>query len=252
MSGRAVTAGDAARARLERFSRLEAEALAVVARAAEIGPVGVSFSGGKDSTVVLDLVRRALPGAAAALFHSGAEMKDTLVLAEHYGVEIVHPRMTFADMARYSGWWGYEHPTDPGCAFAVKTVLVEEPSEAFVVKRGLRVIAMGLRGEESHGREMNRILRGELYESRDRTWHLCPIARWTVDDVWAYIAARALRYHAAYDTMTQLGVPRHEQRIGTLLGDKGEGRGSYALLRKVDRDLWASLASEFPLIRRSS
>lgn len=249
---RACTEADRVRSTLPRHARIVDAALDVVRRAAAIGRIGVSFSGGKDSLVVLDLVRRVAPAAPAALFDSGCELRGTLAMVERYGVEVVRPRMTFPEMARYSGWWGFADPVDAGCPFQVKTVIIDEPSEAFVVTRRLRVVAMGLRAEESRGRRMNARIKGELYETPDRTWHLCPIQRWTVDDVWAYIAGRELAYHAAYDALADMGIPRERQRLGALLGEKGEGCGSFAMLRRIEPDTWESLAREFPLIRRAS
>lgn len=252
MSASAVTEADHVTARLARFGRLEAAALDVVRDALKIGAVGVSFSGGKDSTVTLDLVRRVAPEAPVAFFDSGCELDETRTLVEHYGAETVTPRMSFPDMARYSGWWGYEPPVDRNCPFRVKTVIIDEPSESFVVKRRLRVVAIGLRMEESYGRKMNSLVHGDLYETSDRTWHCLPIARWKVDDVWAYIAARGLRYHKAYDVMTEMGIPREDQRLGALLGATGEGRGSFAVLRKIEPATWRRLSREFPHLRHTS
>ncbi len=249
---RAVTEADYVRFTLPRMARLVDAALADVRRAAEIGAIGVSYSGGKDSTVTLDLVRRVVPDAPAALFDSGCELRGTLALVEHYGAEVVQPRMTFPEMARYSGWWGYPHPVDEGCPFRVKTVIVYEPAEAWVVKRRLRVQAMGLRQEESRARRISGAIRGTLYEVADRTWNLCPIQRWKVDDVWAYIAGRGLRYHSAYDAMTEMGIPRKEQRLGALLGEIGEATGSFAKLRRIEPETWEALAREFPLVRMRS
>lgn len=251
-NGRALTEADHVRAQLPRFARLEAAALEVIQRAAQVGRIGVSFSAGKDSTVTLDLVRRICPNAPVALFDSGCELRGTMALATYYGAEVIQPRMTFPEMARYSGWWGYEDPVDAGCPFRVKTVIIDEPSEAFVVRRRLRVMAIGLRAEESRGRQLNAATHGELYETLDRTWHLCPIQRWKVDDVWAYIAARGLVYHPAYDRLTEMGIPREDQRLGALLGAKGESSGSFAMLRKIEPETWRLLAREFPLIRQTS
>lgn len=247
--GRAIADRDFEHARLSSFARKVERACLVVAEARRIGRVGISFSGGKDSTVCLDLVRQVISDAPAAFFDSGCELRSTREIVKHYAVPTIHPRMSFPEMARYSGWWGYSEPTDAGCPFAVKTVVIDEPAEVFVVRERLRVSTIGLRAEESKGRRMNARVRGELYQAKDRTWHLCPIAFWSTDDVWAYVASRGLAYNSAYDRMTEMGIPRERQRLGALLGAKGEGSGSFAVLRRIEPETFYELAREFPSIR---
>jgi phosphoadenosine phosphosulfate reductase len=246
MTGRAVTVGDRAHARSAAFARRVEQAMRAVSDAATHGRVGVTFSGGKDSTVLLDLVRRVLPDAPAAWFDSGCELASTRALVAQYGVDVIPPRLTFPELARYSGWWGYPDPVDAGCAWDVRAILIDEPSEVFVVRQRLRVVALGLRGEESHGRHMHTVTRGVLYEGRDRTWYANPLARWRVEDIWAYIASRDLPYNAAYDAMTALGVPRAEQRVSTLLGAIASTQGRHAIVRAIEPATWHTLIAEFP------
>lgn len=247
---RAAGPEDILRARLPSFRRKVQRAKDVLRRAAEIGQVGVSFSGGKDSTVVLHLARETLgPDVPAAFFDSGAELSSTRELVEHYGVTTIHPRLTYQEIARYTGKWGYADPVDLGCPFNYGMVMIDEPSETFVVRYRLRVVAMGLRMEESSGRAWNFRARGELYQRPNRTWYAQPIATWSVDDVWAYIASRGLRYNRAYDAMTALGIPRYEQRVDMLLSERGAEHGKVAQLKRIDPTLFNELAAEFPGLR---
>ena len=247
--GKAITEADLVRARLPGFWRKIDRALDVIRAARKKGRIGVSVSGGKDSTVVLDLVRRADPDAPAAFFDSGAELESTRAIVRHYGVTVIHPRLSFQEMARYAGKWGYADPVDPGCPFDFGMVLVHEPAETFVVRERLMVVALGLRAEESAGRWMNATARGELYQREDRTWHCCPVAFWSADEIWSYIASRNLAYNAAYDRMAELGIPREEQRISTLLGDRAANYGKYARLKQIEPGTFNRLAAEFPGIR---
>lgn len=228
------------------------EALAAVREAAAIGPLGVSYSAGKDSTVVLDLVRQVVPTAPAGFFDSGAELPSTLAFVAEVGAEVYPARLTMWELARYAGWWDHATPTDPGCAFDAKRIVIEEPAETFVVRRRLRVLAYGIRGEESGGRAMHTRLRGTLFQGADRTWYSMPIARWKLADVWAHIAARGLPYNQAYDAMTDARIPREDQRVATLLGERGSGWGRHALLRRFAPEVWAGLVREFPGLARLS
>ena len=250
--GRAIGPQDLLHAELGAFCRKVERARLIITEARRIGRVGVSFSGGKDSTVCLDLVRSAIPDAPAAFFDSGCELQSTREIVKHYQVPTIHPRMSFPEMARYAGWWGHPDPVDAGCPFAVKAVVIDEPAEVFVVRERLRVSTIGLRAEESKGRKINARVRGELYQASDRTWHLCPIAFWSTDDVWAYLASRELKYNSAYDRMTEMGIERERQRLGALLGAKGEGSGSFAILRQVEPETFYEMAKDFPNIRMAT
>jgi phosphoadenosine phosphosulfate reductase len=252
-AGRAVRPGDHAWARLPAFQRRVARALAVVERAARLGAVGVCVSGGKDSTVLLDLVRRVLPGAPAAWYDSGAELTGTRELVASYGAEVIPVEPSLPELCRRGHYWGHEGHTGPTEAIDFEEALVYAPARRFRARHGLAVLALGLRAGESGGRRASARARGELYWcGYDGAWHLCPLAWWGEDDVWAYLASRGLRYHPAYDRMAALGVPRAGQRVGPALGLAGAAtEGRFALLRRIDPALFSRLAAEFPGIRRS-
>lgn len=250
--GSALRREDLIWARTRIFARRVDGALAAVRRATEIGPVGICYSAGKDSTVVLDLVRRVVPDAPAAFFDSGAELPDTMAMVSASGAEIIPSRMTMQEMARYAGWWDYAVPVDVGVHFDAKMVVIAEPAETFVVRRRLRCLAYGLRAEESGGRALHVRARGTLFQAADRTWYCMPIARWKLADVWSYIASRELPYNAAYDAMTDARIPRDAQRVATLLGERGSGWGRHALLRRFAPDVWQRLVAEFPGLARLS
>jgi 3'-phosphoadenosine 5'-phosphosulfate sulfotransferase (PAPS reductase)/FAD synthetase len=245
----AAGAADAFRATTTSFKQMVARSLDAIRDASTKGRVGVSFSGGKDSLVTLDLVRSVVPDAPAALFDSGCEMPETLEMCERYNVDVIQPRYTYPEMARYSGWFGCSEAVDPGCKFPVKHILIEEPAESFVVKQRLMVQAIGLRCQESSARDVNARVRGMLYQRKDRTWCLMPVAFWTHDDIWAYIASRKLYYHPAYDRMQHIGIPRGEQRLGASLGTINIEGGRFATMKRIAPQHFARLAAMFPQLR---
>ena len=247
---RAVTVGDLAYARTQRFQSRVNRALAAVEAAAARGKIGVSYSGGKDSTCTLHVVRQIAPDVATAFYDSGCEHPGTYEMVEHYHVATIRPQMSLPEMCRYGGYWGYATPTDRDARFAFFDWLVAEPSERFVAENGLQVMAMGLRAGESSGRRMSARKRGELYRVKSGLWHLCPLAVWEDDDVWGYIASQDLRYNAAYDRMAQSGLPRRAWRVGLLLGICAANMGRLAWLRQTEPELWRALYAEFPLIAR--
>lgn len=250
--GAALKPEDLVWAQTEVFARKVARSLDGIREASGHGKVGVCFSGGKDSTVALHLVRQVVPDARSAFFDSGCELRSTYDLVDALGVEIIWPRYSILEMARYAGWWERAGAVDRGCPFNAKLVLIEEPAEGFVVRNGLRVEVTGLRAEESGARKKGAKARGMLYLGKDRTWRCDPLSWWTLQDVWAYIASRKLEYNASYDRMTEAGIEREHQRVSTLLGDRGSGVGRHSFLRRAEPARWAELVREFPGLARDS
>lgn len=248
VAARALGKADLLHARTRVYRQHVAHAQTAITEAICLGSVGVSVSGGKDSTVTLDLVRSLVPDAPAAWFDSGAELSGTAEIVAQQGAERVIPIRDLPDMCRYSGWWGYRDPVKRGASFDVLATLILEPSERFAATHHLDVMALGLRAHESRGRRRSAALRGDLYRVESAAlWHLCPLAWWTTADVWAYLAEHDLPYHPAYDAMTALGVPREQQRIGTALGGKAVSTGRVAVIKRIDPGLFNRLAAEFPL-----
>ena len=248
----ALCRGDLAHAVSASFQGRVKTALEIIDKAARIGRIGVYFSGGKDSTVLLDLVRRVQPECAAVWFDSGAEYKATYEMARVYHVRVIQPLLSLPEMCRRAGVWG-ANATEPGAQFDYGMFLLQEPAYRAVLEEGLAVEALGLRAEENTHRRasLGRKDRGELYPLSWGTWRLCPLAFWNTNDVWAYIASEGLEYNAAYDKMAAAGIPRESWRVSTLLGSEGLRASSrYAVLRRVEPATYERLAAEFPHIRR--
>jgi phosphoadenosine phosphosulfate reductase len=247
---RAVTAGDLAHARTGGYRTRLSRAREAVQEALAHGRIGVSYSGGKDSTATLALVREAAPDAPAAFYDSGCEYPGTYEMIAHYGARTIIPEMSLVEMCKHGGYWGHSTPVDPNAEFDFFAFLVAEPSWRFICEDQLQVVAMGLRGQESAGRRMNARRRGELYHIRWRdVWHLCPLARWRDADVWAYIASEGLAYNSAYDKMAALGILRPYWRVGMLLGMAKPGlQERYAWLRQMEPAIWNRLVADFPRI----
>ncbi len=69
------------------------------------GQVCVSFSGGKDSTVLMDIARRLYPGIPAVFSNTGLEYPEIQRFVKEYGnVDVVTPSMKFVDVVTQYGY----------------------------------------------------------------------------------------------------------------------------------------------------
>jgi len=69
------------------------------------GKVAVSFSGGKDSTVLLDLVRRCYPDVEAVFVDTGLEFPEIKQFVATYdNVTVLRPKMNFREVLDLYGW----------------------------------------------------------------------------------------------------------------------------------------------------
>ena len=68
------------------------------------GNVYVSFSGGKDSTVLLDLVRQLYPDIPAVFSNTGLEYPEIRSFAKSKGAITTRPKMSFVDVITKYGY----------------------------------------------------------------------------------------------------------------------------------------------------
>ena len=66
--------------------------------------VYVSFSGGKDSTVLLDLVRKVIPNVSVVFSNTGLEYPEIQAFARSKGAEFVRPKMMFNEVITKYGY----------------------------------------------------------------------------------------------------------------------------------------------------
>lgn len=201
----------------------------------------VSFSGGKDSTCILEITRQVAKERGRLPLH--VVMRDeeicypgTYELCERIAA---HPEIKFtwivanqpiinAFCREQPYWWVFD-------AQVPRELWVREPpawathiSELHIgavtptVKRlhfpdGPEAIGItGIRANESSRRMMGvHATKGALTFHKDWGVRRCrPIYDWTDGDVWKFIKDRKLDYNTAYDAFFQLGVPARRLRIG--------------------------------------
>jgi len=167
----------------------------------------IGWSGGKDSTVVLFLVREFNPNISVVFNNTGVEYPDTIKFvhetAEKYHINLIEVR--YSD---FSFWdcvkkWGYpqgktnrsDHHANKCCYY-----LKEKPMHHAIREHGWKCIYDGITATENRNRMLQASTRGVCYHHQK--WDCCkvhPILWWTEQDVWDYIKANKIPYNPIYD-----------------------------------------------------
>lgn len=179
------------------------------------GDCYVSFSAGKDSVVVAHACHAIRPGIPILMCDPGVPV--------HW---LANEREQWLDYAKRNAWNLRLFPWEKFSNSAAIEKYNAHPTSvhnsmfrdiaAYAQKQGLKRRVMGLRRDESHARAFVRAATKNT---------LCPIASWTVNDVWCYIIRHDLPWLSIYD---HLGP---NARNG-IIGRNGREHGRIEYLRK--------------------
>lgn len=182
-------------------------------------PAYVALSGGKDSTVVFDLIHRRDQRIPAIFVDDEFWLPETDQylnrLRENPEIDLRQVR----DTVRHAEWFKVEGEW--------------HGIHQYAHAHGLELSFMGLRQEESAQRRMTLRKNGRLYHVKGRnSWHCHPIGNWIWRDVWAYIFSREVVYNRAYDKLWEMNLPPSKQRIGPYAVSRVLEFGQIAILKK--------------------
>ena len=140
----------------------------------------------KESSVLIDLLQRVAPGARVFTLDTGALFEETYAtwraIEERYDITVEAHRGEWIH-----GLWA----TDPDrCCFLRK---VEPLGRAL---EGADCWISGVRRDQSAARADTPEL---AWDARRNLWKANPLASWTEEDVWAYIAEHDLPYNPLHD-----------------------------------------------------
>lgn len=160
----------------------------------------VSFSGGKDSLVVLDLAIRV--GISKVMFcDTGLEFEETVDFVKeieiYYGIniDIVKAPISFFDLAKKIGFPSRK------CRWC-STVFKFGPQALYAVQNGIDGYITGIRREESNSRK--------YYQAIDvnplvPVKQINPIIDWSEKEIWQYIHEENLPINPLYSLFSRVG-----------------------------------------------
>ena len=203
------------------------------------GKVYVGFSGGKDSTVLLHMVRSIYPDVPAVYFDTGMEFPENRRFVKTFdNVTFLKPKMNFREVLDVYGYpcigknaahyislaqrglpsgirqmdadtkYGYKkfkYMVDAPFKVSEKccNIMKKQPAHIYHKETG-RCPIIGTRTEESTIREQVFITEGENHTSNDIPTS-APLSIWTEDDIERYIQVNGLKLSDCY---TKLGYKR--------------------------------------------
>lgn len=219
----------------------------------------VAISGGKDSTVCLDLARRVNPDVEVAFFDSGVEFPQTLTyikrLQEAWGFTLHEfpAEPSALDVLEASGNW--EHGVAP------KESKGEDELHKACILRPLakaqqalgRASIYGLRMYESKSREvMLKKTRGRVTnhdrKGNLRQTYLAPIWRWEYDEVHAYIGKRSIPLNPIYREMIRRGIPERRARVGMMIDGWALDQGRWGIASAIAPSEARRIEARLPLL----
>lgn len=143
----------------------------------------VGFSGGKDSTVLLDVVKRSKVKYEVFYNVTTIEHPETLDFVKSFPeIQMVEPKKNIIDLIRQKGF-----PPLQKYRYCTSELKLKHGRE--------RLKLIGVRAEESPKRANLEPIK--LDGKKDN--YIFPLFNWTTADIWQYIGKYNLRYNPLYD-----------------------------------------------------
>ena len=163
------------------------------------GGVEISYSGGKDSDVILELAKMAGIPYEAIYKNTTVDPSGTIKHCKDNGVTILNPEMSMLQLIEKKGW-----PTRRArfCCSYLKEYKVKDRAV-----QGIRRSESTARAKRYKEPEICRV-----YSAKEKVRVYLPILEWTDEDVARFIAERGIKCHPLY--YDEQGNFHVERRLG--------------------------------------
>lgn len=189
------------RAKTREYRRRVEYATNAIHEAQNVAKFAISWSGGKDSTALTHLVKELYPEVPIVIQFDDCDWPEKEAYVERVraslGWEIHRVEPDFSVWERMKrGRIGEEE-------FCAKSH--DLTREAFLAPLAARQgelrcngVYLGLRVEESKARAKYLRSHKELHQLSSREWRCCPLARWSAEDVFAYLVVHDVEINPHY------------------------------------------------------
>lgn len=199
----------------------------------------VSFSGGKDSTVLLDLIASERKDLTVFYIDSGATFPDTIHCIEHYATK--YKIITQPSVFTYQEIYKMREKKEISDIQWMRW-LVYMPARKFAEENKIDVQCIGLRAKESKRRDLRfKVYSHERVQLATNVTTYYPLKDWSYMDIWTYIYQQNLFYNTLYDKWREMGVPDSLSRVDSYLECEGHGNRTLDLLKKYYPNIYTSI-----------
>ena len=171
------------------------------------GDIELSYSGGKDSDVILELAKMAGIPYRAIYKATTIDPPGTIAHAKEMGAEVIHPKKTFFQLVSKNG---FPSRFQRFCCSVLKEYKVCDRAI-----QGIRRSESRKRAEKYKEPEVCRV-----YSAKEKVKVYLPILEWTDQDVAEFIKERNIKCHPLYYSGGQFDVTKRLGCMGCPLASR--------------------------------